>query len=160
MMLPPATPTAGRECFAQFQIRRPHITPINGFVSVDLDESLTSRFNKVELIGTGEFSQVYRVTQSQSYFQSTSKVSGTEGSQTSLPDRVFAVKKSRSAYSGTRDRLRKLQEVAILKALGQSDHIIQLVDSWEEKNHLYMQTEFCEEGSLDLFLAQVGSFPI
>ena len=64
MMLPPATPTAGREYFAQFQIRRPHITPINGFVSVDLDESLTSRFNKVELIGTGEFSQVYRVTQS------------------------------------------------------------------------------------------------
>jgi mitosis inhibitor protein kinase SWE1 len=46
--------------------------------------------------------------------------------------------------------------VAILKALGQSDHIVQLVDSWEEKNHLYMQTEFCEEGSLDLFLAQVG----
>ena len=103
MMLPPATPTAGRECFAQFQIRRPHITPINGFVSVDLDESLTSRFNKVELIGTGEFSQVYRVTQSQSYFQSTSKVSGTEGSpQTLLPDRVFALKMSRSAYSGTR----------------------------------------------------------
>jgi mitosis inhibitor protein kinase SWE1 len=86
-MLPPATPTAGREYFAQFQIRRPHITPINGFVSVDLDESLTSRFNKVELIGTGEFSQVYRVTQSQNYFQITSKVSGTEGSpQTSLPE--------------------------------------------------------------------------
>jgi len=54
-----------------------------------------------------------------------------------------------------RDRLRKLQEVAILKVLSQSDHIVQLVDSWEEKNHLYMQTEFCEEGSLDLFLVQV-----
>ncbi|KAH0538123.1 hypothetical protein FGG08_005285 [Glutinoglossum americanum] len=157
MMLPPATPTAGREYFARFQIRRPHITPLNGFVSVDMDESLTSRFNKVELIGTGEFSQVYRVTQSQSYFQTRTKLSSTEGpTQTSPPDRVFAVKKSRSAYSGTRDRQRKLQEVVILKALGQSDHIVQLIDSWEEKNHLYMQTEFCEEGSLDLFLAQVG----
>ncbi|KAI9860597.1 MAG: hypothetical protein M1813_006021 [Trichoglossum hirsutum] len=156
MMLPPATPTTGREYFAQFQIKRPHITPINGFVSVDMDESLTSRFNKVELIGTGEFSQVYRVTQSQRHFQSRTKVSGTEGSQTPLPDQVFAVKKSRSAYNGTRDRLRKLQEVAILKALGQADHIVQLIDSWEERNHLYVQTEFCEEGSLDLFLAQVG----
>jgi mitosis inhibitor protein kinase SWE1 len=157
MMLPPATPTAGREYFAQFQIRRPHITPINGFVPIDMDESLTSRFNKVELIGTGEFSQVYRVTQSQSRFHCKTKASTVERSpQTSLPDRVFAVKKSRSAYSGTRDRLRKLQEVTILKALGQSDHIVQLIDSWEEKNHLYMQTEFCEEGSLDLFLAQVG----
>lgn len=30
------------------------------------------------------------------------------------------------------------------------------VDSWEEQGHLYIQTEFCEEGTLDVFLAQTG----
>ena len=44
----------------------------------------------------------------------------------------------------------------MLKTLGHSDHIIAFVDSWEEQSHLYIQTEFCEEGTLDIFLAQVG----
>jgi mitosis inhibitor protein kinase SWE1 len=73
-----------------------------------------------------------------------------------MQERVFAVKKSRQPYQGTRDRQRKLQEVKVLKALGHSDHVVHLIDSWEEKNYLYIQTEFCEEGSLDLFLSQVG----
>jgi mitosis inhibitor protein kinase SWE1 len=30
------------------------------------------------------------------------------------------------------------------------------MDSWENNGHLYIQTEFCEEGSLDGFLAQAG----
>ena len=71
-------------------------------------------------------------------------------------EKVFAVKKAKQPYTGTKDRLRKLHEVNVLKALGQADHVIHYVDSWEEKNHLYIQTEFCEEGSLDMFLAQVG----
>ncbi len=66
------------------------------------------------------------------------------------------MKKTKHPYIGTRDRLRKLQEVNILKSLGRSDHTIELVDSWEEKDHLYMQFEFCEEGGLDAFLARTG----
>jgi mitosis inhibitor protein kinase SWE1 len=73
-----------------------------------------------------------------------------------MPDRVFAVKKSRQPYQGIRDRKRKLQEVNVLRALGHSDHVVHLMDSWEAKDYLYIQTEFCEEGSLDLFLSQVG----
>jgi len=46
--------------------------------------------------------------------------------------------------------------VHTLRTLGQSDHTVELFDSWEDKNHLYIQTEFCEEGSLDGFLNQVG----
>lgn len=120
---------------------------------------MTSKFDKVELIGTGEFSQVYRVTQKQelkrthSYFPLPLTMASPK---MPLPDRVWAVKKSRHPYIGARDRLRKLQEVGTLKALGQSDHTLQLFDSWEDKSHLYIQTEFCEEGSLDLFLDQVG----
>ncbi|KAI9790311.1 MAG: hypothetical protein M1835_001071 [Candelina submexicana] len=157
---PPATPTAPREYFLQPRGRRSSITPISSFMNTDVDASLTSRFDKVELVGTGEFSQVYRVTQvpkisaAESYFSfpASSKTSP----QTPGPDRVWAVKKSKQIYAGAKDRQRKLQEASVLKSLGQSDHLVHMIDSWEENGHLYIQTEFCEEGSLDLFLSQVG----
>ena len=77
-------------------------------------------------------------------------------SHASTPQRVFAVKKSKNAYAGAKDRQRKLKEVETLKALGHSDHVLSFVDSWEDKGHLYIQTEFCEENTLDVFLATVG----
>ncbi|KAH8685919.1 hypothetical protein BGZ60DRAFT_426380 [Tricladium varicosporioides] len=163
-MLPPATPTTGREYFPQISDRRLSMTPISNFVAPEIDESLSSRFEKVELIGTGAFSQVYRVTQpapitgnsSSFFFGSSGSPLRAKTPPTPMPERVFAVKKSRQPYQGIRDREGKLQEVNVLKALGHSDHVVHLIDSWEEKNFLYIQTEFCEEGSLDLFLAQVG----
>ena len=158
-MYPPATPTAPRDSFASFNKSTSGMTPSHGLVAVEVDPVLTSRFDKVDLIGTGEFSQVYRVKQKQEFQSSRSYFSiplARNSPRTPLPDRVWAVKKSRNAYIGPKDRQRKLQEVNTLKALGLSDHTIQLCDSWEHKNHLYIQTEFCEEGSLDSFLDQVG----
>ena len=158
-MFPPATPTGHRDSLASFNKSTSSVTPSHGPVAVELDPVLTARFDKVEVIGTGEFSQVYRVSQKQelrsarTYF--TMPVARSSP-RTPLPDRVWAVKKSRHPYIGPKDRQRKLQEVTTLKALGQSDHTIHFVDSWEDKNHLYIQTEYCEEGSLDLFLDQVG----
>ena len=155
----PATPTASRDHFASFGNGRSSLNSSHNVTAAEADLSLKSRFDKVELIGTGEFSHVYRVTQAQeskatrSYFS----LQTTRGSpRTPMPDRVWAVKKSRHPYIGPKDRQRKLQEVATLKALGQADHTVHFFDSWEDKNHLYIQTEFCEEGSLDLFLNQVG----
>ena len=156
---PPATPTAPRDSFASFNKSTSSMTPSHGSVAVEVDPVLTSRFHKVDLIGTGEFSHVYRVTQKQELKTSHSYFSVPQARtspRTPLPDRVWAVKKSRNAYIGPKDRQRKLQEVNTLKALLHSDHTVQLFDSWEDKNHLYIQTEFCEEGSLDSFLDQVG----
>ena len=156
---PPATPTASRDSFASFNKSTSSMTPSHGSTAVDVDTALTSRFDRVDLIGTGEFSQVYRVTQTQDPTSSHSYSSipqARTSSRTPLPDRVWAVKKSRNAYIGPKDRRRKLQEVSTLKALGHSEHTLQLFDSWENNNHLYIQTEFCEEGSLDSFLDQVG----
>ncbi|KFX99836.1 hypothetical protein V495_02722 [Pseudogymnoascus sp. VKM F-4514 (FW-929)] len=159
-MLPPATPTTGKD---QPQTNG-GVTPVNGSAPVEVDEVLTSLFETVEKIGGGEFSDVYRVTQrqvtlakEQSFYLGTSDSPLEGGSPPSpVPDRAFAVKKSRAPYTGAKDRQRKLQEVNVLKALGQSDHIIQLFDSWETNDHLYIQTEFCEEGTLQLFLRNVG----
>ena len=158
-MYPPATPTAPRDSFASFTKSTSSVTPSHGSLAVEVDPVLTARFDKVDLIGTGEFSQVYRVTQKQELGSSHSRFSIAQARtppRTPLPDRVWAVKKSRHAYIGPKDRHRKIQEVSTLKALGHSDHTVQLFDSWEDKSHLYIQTEFCEEGSLDSFLDQVG----
>lgn len=155
--LPPATPTASRDYSPSFGNARLSLHALHN--ATDVDPSLTSRFDKVDLIGTGEFSHVYRVTK----FRESKKTFGyfsipaTQGSpKTPMPDLIWAVKRSRHAFIGPKDRQRKLQEVTTLKALGHSDHTVQFFDSWEEKSHLYIQTEFCEEGSLDMFLAQVG----
>jgi mitosis inhibitor protein kinase SWE1 len=158
-MAPPATPTAGRDYFNADG----GVTPVNGSTT-EVDEGLMSRFEKVEEIGKGEFSVVYRVTQPQNRLSATqSFYFGASGSplqsgspRSPLPARVFAVKKARQPYQGAKDRQRKLQEVNVLKALGQCDHVVHFIDSWERDDYLYIQTEYCEEGSLDSFLLNVG----
>lgn len=145
-VFPPATPTGPRD---------------NGFSSGfggqsssyfanDVDTSLTERFGQIASLGVGEFSQVYRV--SRPHPNGPAK-KGTPG----RPDKAWAVKKSRKPYTGNRDRSRKMREVEILKSLRGHEHLAEFVDVWEAKNHLYIQTDFYENGNLKDFLWQHGS---
>jgi mitosis inhibitor protein kinase SWE1 len=153
----PATPTGPREYFPAFS-HRPSLD-VNGAHAASLDLSLSSRFEKVDLVGTGEFSQVYRVSQPQngSPHHKIYIANGVSPSKNSTQEAVWAVKKSRCPYTGPRDRQRKLKEAEILKMLGRSDHVIGFVDSWENENYLYIQTEFCEEGTLGTFMNTKGA---
>lgn len=153
----PATPTGPRDYFINFS-NRPSLN-LNAPDTTEADESLKSRFNRIELVGTGEFSQVYRVAQGTdaiSHPSVYSVSSSRPSSRGSHSEKVWAVKKSRYPYIGTKDRQRKIHEVDVLRALGKSDHVLGFVDSWEHNAHLYIQTEFCEEGTLDIFLAHMG----
>ncbi|KAG4305684.1 hypothetical protein PORY_000594 [Pneumocystis oryctolagi] len=98
---------------------------------------LTSRFRNVELVGSGEFSEVYEVEEKDSSVK-------------------FAVKKTKFAYSGSKERSRRLEEVNILRKLGRHEHIVELLDSWEQSKYLYIQMELCDNGSLDIFLQEYG----
>ncbi|KAK4158523.1 hypothetical protein C8A00DRAFT_10677 [Chaetomidium leptoderma] len=156
----PATPSnsQARQLFSSFADRRLSITPQNGHGPSDVDESLVSRFDKSDIIGKGEFSQVYRVVKSSAPgsfmmmgFSTTPRTPSSPNS-----DRVYAVKKLRMPFNGIRDRKAKLQEVTTLQSLRHSSKVVQLIDSWEHNYHLYIQTEFCAEGSLDGFLKAVG----
>lgn len=156
---PPATPTTSqaRRLFPSFAERRLSITPQNGNGPGDVDVSLMDRFNKVEAIGSGEFSQVYRVVKCSApstFLTSFSKTPRTPSS----PDtgRVYAVKKLRIPVHTAKARESRLQEVTILQALRHSSKIVQYIDSWEYRGHLYIQTEYCAEGSLDRFLGDIG----
>ncbi|KAF2205038.1 kinase-like protein [Delitschia confertaspora ATCC 74209] len=147
LSFPPATPTAPRDHSIFFDNRNHGVAPITGLTKNDVDMSLKSRFNSVTLWGKGEFSDVYRVEHPVSErFTFASPGAG----------KVFAVKKTKKPYTGINDRERKLREVAILETLRGHDHIVSYKDSWEDKGHLYIQTEFCENGNLKDFLAQAG----
>jgi mitosis inhibitor protein kinase SWE1 len=138
------------------------ITPVHGMTSHELDANLTRRFGKVEFIGRGEFSEVYKVMEvtkpvapsNKSFFGTPTRPSHTPPSP--LPHKIFAVKKLVLPIQGDKDRMLRLREVDALKALRGCAHILQLIANWEENNSLYIQTEFCEEGNLKEFLAEVG----
>lgn len=147
---PPATPTAPRDHTLYFGNGQPGIAPITGLTQNDVDTSLNSRFNMVTQYGNGEFSQVYRVENPVSNDPNRSSLSSHSTAS------VWAVKKTKRPYAGVRDRERKLREVHILQALRGHEHIVALADSWEAKNYLYIQTEFCENGNLKDFLTQTG----
>ncbi|KAK4201428.1 putative mitosis inhibitor protein kinase [Triangularia verruculosa] len=158
---PPATPSTHERSslFGPHPDRRMSITPRNGHGPSDIDESLVERFDKSEVIGSGEFSTVYRVTKLSSPTLSfmTMGLSTTPRTPSS-PDsgRVYAVKKLRVPIGGGKERERRYQEVHILRSLTHSSKVVQYMDSWEWHNHLYIQTEFCTEGSLDIFLKDIG----
>ena len=155
LTFPPSTPTASRDYFSQFGKSHSTMTPTHSGHAAEFDPVLTTRFGKVEVVGTGEFSQVYRVT-AKSSENDPSPLTPSGSSESLGSPQVWAVKKSRNAFIGPKDRLQKLKEVEVLKRLGQSSHTIQLFDTWEHRKHLYIQTEYCDEGGLDLWLARVG----
>lgn len=142
---PPATPTGPRDQPFNASLRQSFAS--SGYFANDVDTSLTSRFRNVSTFGIGEFSQVYKVE---------GVLNAVAGSPNSASHAVWAVKKSRKPYIGVKDRQRKMQEVQILHQLRGHEHVIELTDSWESKSHLYIQTQFCENGNLKDFLSQTG----
>lgn len=151
---PSATPEG--QPLAKAESRRLSSTPQNLNAPSDVDEALYSRFDKAEVIGGGAFSQVYRVVQRSIMTSFSSSFTSTPGRYTPEVEKVYAVKKI--AYSGRSEKQRKskMREVNVLKALSSSDKIVHYVDSWEQNGCLYIQTEYCPEGSLDTFLKEVG----
>ncbi|KAF2272201.1 kinase-like protein [Westerdykella ornata] len=147
-MFPPATPTAPRDGSHLFDKNSVSFPPFSVLGENDVDISLYERFDHVTFLGDGEFSVVYRAE----------KV-GERGSGFSSSPRthVYAVKKTKKPFTGPSDKEKKMREVQILEALCGHDHIISLEDHWEQNGHLFIQTEFCEEGNLQRFLDHAGN---
>ncbi|ONH76237.1 Mitosis inhibitor protein kinase SWE1 [Pichia kudriavzevii] len=138
----------------------------------ELDYHLVSKFGECSLLGEGEFSVVYSV-----HFEGVK----------------YAVKRTKNKIAGPKSRLRKLEEVELLKSLrrrgefqddtgmldyssnGSSlknsqdndniatgeyeinhndgrDYVLTLISAWEYQSHLYIMTDYCENGTLDEFL--------
>lgn len=149
---PPATPTGPRDHPFNFSISQgAGGASLSGFFQNEVDTTLTARFGSVHTYGVGTFSQVYRVEK-----PVPAGIAVQKQPRRPVIGNVWAVKKSKKPYTGNKDRARKIREVEILQALRGSEHVIDLVDTWESKGHLYIQTEFCENGNLKDFLSQTG----
>ncbi|KAL0956458.1 hypothetical protein HGRIS_002604 [Hohenbuehelia grisea] len=130
----------------------PHASP---FFNSAQPGRFEREFVEVEEVGTGEFGKVIKVRR---------KASGDGGE-------VYAIKKSKQ-FEGVRHRLRLHEEVDILQHLSRiatvasggmetrHPNVLGYVDSWEEDEALYIQTELCELGNLARFLWEYGrAFP-
>lgn len=73
-------------------------------------------------------------------------------------NKYYAVKKSRERFKGKLDRERKLQEVCRNEQLPPHPNCVRLYKAWEERGHLYMQTELCDT-SLSDFAEQHHDIP-
>lgn len=144
--LPPATPTSERDFRSSTGAFSTPVHDTTRNPVVDTESSLQSRFDEVTKIGDGQFSMVYRVKERAPLGQSP------------LAGRVFVVKKSKRPYQGLKDRERKLREPKILQALKDSEHVVQHIADWEANDHLYIQTEFCENGTLEEFFSKEGFY--
>ncbi|KZT19079.1 hypothetical protein NEOLEDRAFT_1183715 [Neolentinus lepideus HHB14362 ss-1] len=100
-------------------------------------------FLELDEIGRGEFGRVVKV-----------KVRHGNGKN------VYAVKISKR-FEGARRRARLREEADILKRLSAAAHgrhtnVLAYIDSWEQDEQLYIQTELCENGSFAHFLWEYG----
>ncbi|KAF7315533.1 hypothetical protein MIND_00068600 [Mycena indigotica] len=96
-------------------------------------------FEELDELGSGEFGKVIKVKSRTRHGE-------------------YAVKKSKR-FEGVRHRLRLREEVEILQHLtcgGVQPNVLTFVDSWEEDDVLYIQTELCELGNLAHFLWEYG----
>ncbi|KAI0674950.1 hypothetical protein C8Q78DRAFT_1182958 [Trametes maxima] len=170
----PTLRTPGAGLFAGLHVPRPHthahparqVHPQPATRGARLpepsEEEKPGRFERefveIDEVGSGEFGRVLKVRYKKA----------------SRGDTVFAVKKSKR-FEGVKHRLRLWEEVDILKLLseaavhssdgavrtaGRHPNILGYVDSWEEDETLYIQTELCELGNFAHFLWEYGrAFP-
>ncbi|KAH9062337.1 hypothetical protein EDB87DRAFT_1559298 [Lactarius vividus] len=115
-------------------------------------------FVEIGEAGSGEFGKVMKVRRQ------------SDGTGTSQSGHISAVKKSKR-FEGVRHRLRLREEVEILQHLSSTysavngpgtrhPNVLGYIDSWEQDDALYIQTELCEFGNFAHFLWEYGrTFP-
>ncbi|XP_046744090.1 wee1-like protein kinase [Diprion similis] len=100
---------------------------------VALHESNISRyhqeFHELELIGIGEFGSVYKCINR-------------------LDGCIYAVKKSIKPVAGSVNEKNALNEVYAHAVLGKHQHVVRYYSAWAEDNHMIIQNEYCNGGSL------------
>lgn len=89
----------------------------------------TEEFYEVSKLGDGEFGSAYKCVNR-------------------LDGCVYAIKKSKMPIAGSQYERTALNEVYAHAVLGQHCHVVRYYSAWAEDDHMYIQNEFCNGGSL------------
>ena len=95
-------------------------------------------FEDKGLIGSGQFSEVFMVTERGGLLRS------------------FAVKKSKRQFKSKKDRDLLMNEVQTMKRLGSCDYIIQFFNAWQENCFFFVQIDLAERGTLSDLLCDLS----
>ncbi|XP_014479674.1 PREDICTED: wee1-like protein kinase [Dinoponera quadriceps] len=93
-------------------------------------------FHELGLIGTGEFGSVYKCINR-------------------LDGCTYAIKKSIKPVAGSINEKNALNEVYAHAVLGKHQHVVRYYSAWAENNHMIIQNEYCNGGSLADMIARL-----